>query len=341
MLLMLLGAAVVTMAYAQNPSGNCGKNGNNLTWELNLSTNTLIISGSGEMADYSNSTPAPWRANEDQILYLDLPNGMTNIGRYAFAQLDELTSVSLPNSVKTIERYAFYSCDKLANLNLNKVEEIGEYAFHYCDALAEVTIPGSVESINYRAFYYSGIKHITIPNTVTFLDQNVFEHSELETLVLSSTITTIPANLCLCCYKLKSVTIPEGVKTIGEAAFSSCTALETLVLPSTMKVIDASFSGCSGLTSITCKAVEPPAAHNEVFDGVPKDIPVYVPAGSVNAYKSESKWEVFGDNIQAISGTAIDVVVGMDAKVQKFYQNGQLYILRNGQRYDATGKLAE
>lgn len=334
-LLLPILAAVVYIANAQtNPSGTCG---DNLTWELNLGTGELVISGYGEMANYQNSYSTPWHANSSQVLSLSLPSGMTTIGKYAFANLSELTTVTLPNSVKKIEYGAFYNCEKMETLNLGKVEEIGYYVFEYCDALAELTLPSTLTTIGYRAFYYSGIKNITIPNTVTSLDLNVFEHSKLETLVLNSTITKVPGELCLCCASLKSVTIPEGVTTIGDASFYYCTSLQTITLPSTMSVIDASFEGCSGLQSITCYAAKPPVAHNEVFKEVPKTIPVYVPAGSIDKYKAASKWEDFGDNIQAIPGTATDIVTSTDSKTQKVFRDGQVQILRDGQIYSVTG----
>ena len=332
----LTTAFAAANAQTPNPHGSCG---DHLTWELDLGTGQLIISGYGEMDDYQYSYSSPWHSNASQILSVSLPNGLTTIGKYAFADLDEVTTITLPNSVTTIANCAFYGCKKLATLNLGKVKEIGSNVFYYCDALATLTLPNTLQTIGYRAFYYSGIKTITIPASVTSLDLNAFEHSKLETLVLNNTINKVPGQLCYVCYSLTSVTIPEGIKTIGDGAFYSCTALPTITLPSTVTVIDASFEDCTGLTSITCKAVEPPVAHNEVFKNVPKTIPVYVPAGSVNKYKTASKWEEFGDYIQAIPGTAIDETTKHKSEIinHKYISSGQLYILRDDKTYTILG----
>ena len=54
------------------------------------------------------------------------------------------------------------------------------------------------------------------------------------------------------CSKLTSVDIQEGVKIIGESAFSSCRALTTVTIPESLREIqDYGFSSCSSLTNIT------------------------------------------------------------------------------------------
>jgi hypothetical protein len=60
------------------------------------------------------------------------------------------------------------------------------------------------------------------------------------------------------------------------------------------------FEGCKSLTSITCKAINPPDVALWAFNGVSKSIPLYVPAESVSAYKSATNWKAF-TNIQAIN----------------------------------------
>ena len=75
--------------------------------------------------------------------------------------------------------------------------------------------------------------------------------------------------------ELTSVTIPDGVTSIGRWAFAQC----------------------SGLTEIRVKAVVPPAMGTESFYDVDKSIPVYVPAESIEAYQN-SKWGEFFSNIQ-------------------------------------------
>lgn len=55
-------------------SGECGKNGDNLTWVL-TGDGTLTISGSGEMKDYRSYSPAPWYSNRTKILSVVVDRG--------------------------------------------------------------------------------------------------------------------------------------------------------------------------------------------------------------------------------------------------------------------------
>ncbi|MBS1367378.1 MAG: leucine-rich repeat domain-containing protein [Oscillospiraceae bacterium] len=114
-------------------SGECGKNGDNLTWVL-TGDGTLTISGSGDIADFSKEkesndgtyhTTAPWSRYWGEITAVVIESGVTEIGVSAFYGCIGLASVTIPDGVAVIDDSAFYDC-------------LG---------LTSVTIPGSVTSI--------------------------------------------------------------------------------------------------------------------------------------------------------------------------------------------------
>ena len=89
-----------------------------LTWSLNQSTGHLIISGSGEMVNFTGTNDMPWANYRNSIKSLTVSEGVTSIGDYAFCYLQSLVSVSLPSSLTHIGEYAFYGCSSLTAVTL-------------------------------------------------------------------------------------------------------------------------------------------------------------------------------------------------------------------------------
>lgn len=82
-----------------------------------------------------------------------IPDGVTEIGKEAFAGCTNLQSLVIPNSVKVIEEGAFGDCTSLQSLEIpNSVTEIDERAFMDCTSLQSIVIPDSVTTIGKSAF---------------------------------------------------------------------------------------------------------------------------------------------------------------------------------------------
>ena len=90
-------------------SGNCGANGDNLTWTLD-STGLLTIRGTGAMADYKYKSTAPWGTSPIGVM---IESGVTSIGQRVFRNCSGLTSVSISDSVTSIGERAFTVCVNL------------------------------------------------------------------------------------------------------------------------------------------------------------------------------------------------------------------------------------
>ena len=74
----------------------------------------ISITGSGRIGDYSASSPAPWGT---EITSVTLGDGVTYIGKYAFAGCTKLTSVTIPSSVTEIGESAFSGCSGLKSVD--------------------------------------------------------------------------------------------------------------------------------------------------------------------------------------------------------------------------------
>ncbi|MBQ4390663.1 MAG: leucine-rich repeat domain-containing protein [Paludibacteraceae bacterium] len=270
-----------------------------------------------------------------------VPYSVTSIGNYAFKDNSGLTSVTIPNSVTSIGEWAFNSCTGLTSVTIpNSVTSIGNYAFESCSGLTSVTIPNS--SIGYYAFMLcTGLTSVTIGNSVTSIEDYAFYLcSGLTSVTIGNSVTSIGNGAFGGCEALTSVTIPNSVTSIGESAFNGCSGLTSVTIGNSVTSIgNYAFVGCSSLTSITCKAATPPTCGDYAFNIVPKTIPVYVPAASVDDYKAADGWKDFGENIQAITATAVDQISNNQSQMtNKIIKDNQVLILRDGKVYDLTGR---
>ena len=161
----------------------------------------------------------------------------------------------------------------------NSVTSIGNNAFSYCTSLASITIPNSVTSIGSNAFNNcTSLANITIPNSVTSISNSTFYY----------------------CPSLTSVTIPNSVTSIGRSAFYYCISLTSVTIPNSVtNIVMYAFDNCSRLTSVTVEAATPPTLGSGAFNYVPILV-IYVPAESLDAYKSASGWSNYASKIQAI-----------------------------------------
>ncbi len=236
-------------------------------------------------------------------------NSVTSIGDRAFSGCSSLTSITIPNSVTSIGKSAFAGCTGLVSVTIpNSVTSIGSYAFTRCDGLTSIDVASdnsnycSVDGVLFNKdkttlIQYPGGKQgaYTIPNNVTSIGDGAFGNcSSLTSVTIPNSVTSIGSGAFGNCSSLTSVTIPNSVTSIGNQAFSGCTGLTSVTIPNSVTSIrNGAFWNCSSLTSITCEAVTPPTLSN-TFSGVDKSTCVlYVPAGSVSAYKYADEWKYF------------------------------------------------
>ena len=193
----------------------------------------------------------------------------------------DVTSLNIPYGTTKIGDYVFYSCSKLASVTIpNSVTEIGERAFSLCSGLTSVTIPNSVTVISDRAFQNcTGLTSVIIPDSVTSIGEYAFYY----------------------CSGLTSVTIPNSVTVISDYVFYNCVKLTSVEIPNSVTVIGYyAFENCSRLTSVIIQATTPPILRSKsAFDST-NNCPIYVPAESVDAYKTATNWSSLADRISAI-----------------------------------------
>ena len=236
---------------------------------------------------------------------IEIPSSVTSIGDGAFYGCSSLTSIEIPSSVTSIGEGVFADCSLLeviiVNLHNSKydsrdncnaiietatnilisackttiipssVTSIGEGAFAGCSSLTSIEIPSSVTSIGEGAFVYcSSLTSIEIPSSVTSIAEGAFYGcSSLETAgpiggnynCCFGWDDTIPSAAFSDCSSLTSIEIPSSVTSIGDGAFYGCSSLTSIEIPSSVTSIgEGVFADCSLLEVIIVNL------HNSKYD---------------------------------------------------------------------------
>ena len=243
-----------------------------------------------------------------------IPNSVTTLGVDVFHQCENLASVTIGSGVKEI--HSFGTTPNLSAIIVDKGNTMYDSRDN-CNAVIETAtnkliegckntiIPNGVTTIGRKAFSSCyNLKSINIPNSVSSIEANAFRLCDnLATITIPNAVTSIESETFYGCHSLTSIAIPSGVTSIGNEAFHYCKSLTSITIPSGVTSIGyAAFADCSGLTSIHCKSKTPPSLilrseyseYKPVFDeNTYSSATLYVPQGSVEAYKSAEGWKNF------------------------------------------------
>ena len=226
----------------------------------------------------NNITVIPDYAFENcsSLTNINIPTSLVQIRANAFSQT-ALKEFIAPESLKEIWLYAFKDARELRNVELKNVTEIGDMVFENCEKLESIVIPETLEEIGASVFGgCSSLQDIDLPNKPIALDQNTFYGSayyedksnwENGVLYVDNYLLTINSDfLNLSEYEVKEgtiaiatnaflnnaknltkITLPEGLKLIGDKAFSSLYKLESVNIPSSVDTIGYNAFASTGI----------------------------------------------------------------------------------------------
>lgn len=269
----------------------------------------------------------------EKFSYKGKPYKVACIGKNAFRSCYNLTSVIMPNSVIRIEEDAFSCCGNLRNVTLSdSLKRIGRWAFNDCKKLDEIKFPRKLTFIDALAFAgCESLKSLVIPQNVSYIEPGAFAncsglksievdransvfdsrnncnaiiissinslHTGCINTIIPKDITEIGESAFERLEDLINITIPDGVKHIGDYAFSHsglttinipnsvshlgeysflcCDRLRSITIPEGVSVIDAwAFAGCDSLKSVTIKGNT--SIGNDAFNCCPQLADVYI-----------------------------------------------------------------
>ena len=199
------------------PNGDCGQNrGSNAKYFLDLDTQILTISGSGE----TTSETSPWHKYADRVKEIRIEEGIT--GLYTdFSDCTNVEKVSFPSTLTQITNKGFYNCQKLKDVIFHEGCEatINSAAFAKCTALTEIVLPKGTKTFGRAAF--GGC-----------------------TALKKATVGAVSIGTFAGCDALTEVIYQEGVKSFGNQtfratdyaydAYGDCTSLETVTIPASL-----------------------------------------------------------------------------------------------------------
>ncbi len=164
-------------------------------YSYDFDTKTLVISGSGDTPDFSNTSGAedsqPWHSwrSDGTIKHVIVEDGITSIGSYFFYFVST-ADFSLPDTIKSF----------------------GVSSMGYTNSIIHLAIPKSTVTIGKNAFYgCTGLESVTIPSTVSIIGESAFQS----------------------CKKLESLSFEDMNMNValGKKAFYACTSLLKVTFP--------------------------------------------------------------------------------------------------------------
>lgn len=261
------------------------------------------------------------------ITSLPIPGSVTAIGLGGLFGMLDLTSLTIPKSVVSLGLEVIGNTNSLQTL----VVEQGNPVFdsrNNCNAIIETAtntlvaasnttvIPESVTSIGYCAYDSYPITSISIPANVASIDEYAIRLcSSLASITVASANKTYDSrggcNAIMVTatdellFGSKNTVIPETTRSIGKYAFEGYEDLLEVELPKQVTAIGThSFADCINLTKVTVHMQQPPAIAESTFTNR-ANADLYVPAGTLSAYKAADYWKEFRNMIELPDDTPV------------------------------------
>jgi len=262
-------------------------------------------------------------SNCTSLTSVTIPDSVTSIGNNALYGCSSLASITIPDSVTSIGNNAFSNCRSLNKLTINDLSSwcgvtlysqnshpLNAFGDLYLNdvKITDLAIPNTVTEIKNYTFKNCSFASITIPDSVTSIGNNAFSNCRsLTSVAIGNGVTSIGNGAFQHCRRDITVNVPDSVTTIGSDAFAD--AFTTVIVGTGITSIGGNAfqvinsTGAIRIASVTVKATTPPTITSNTFNVTSSALPrypIYVPAESVEAYKTATNWSNYASRIQPI-----------------------------------------
>lgn len=210
--------------------------------------------------------------------------GVTQLITNSFRYATNLKSIVFPDSLVRIGDWCLYgtAIEDYDTKNVYYINTNG--SFQVCDSVKKIRIGGAL-NVMYTPSSSKSLVEIEVDS------ENEYYETDGKVLIYKATKTLVIAT--------NNVSdIPEGIEVIRDGSMREI-HVTTLTLPSTVNSIDQ-FLYRSSVTNLISKAVVPPTTTANTFSGA-TITNIYVPDGSVEAYKAASNWSALSSRIKPLS----------------------------------------
>ena len=189
---------------------------------------------------------------------LTLPDSVTNMAEGAFAYNTKLAKVTIGRGLTQISPEAFTRTTALQTITIpNGITLIGGAAFS-SSGLTSVVFEENSNLILIRQSAFSGcnISEIDIPASVLEIGEGAFERNPLIRVGFAdnAVLHTIGEGAFVTCWLLENIDLPTSLRTIGGFAFQSSGLTEATIPAGVTTIGEGAFSLCSNLTKVEVEA---------------------------------------------------------------------------------------
>ncbi|MBR1516471.1 MAG: leucine-rich repeat protein [Paludibacteraceae bacterium] len=233
----------------------------------------------------------------------------------AFQDNANLTKVTFAQGTTAIQDRIFFGCVALRTIIIpDEVMYIGPGAFAGCEALTEIHLPASLQVLNNRLFRGCPLRSLEIPAGVIEIEGSALLGTNIAKLTVNPANTVFDSrDNCNAIIRTANNTIvaatagafiPATVDSIEQESFNELYGIRSITLPANLKhVADYGFMNLTNLTLIT-SLIENPAgvleegAFENWYNDPHETATLYVPAGTLAAYRADEQWNRFQNIVE-------------------------------------------
>lgn len=233
---------------------------------------------------------------------LIIPSNVKTISNSCFYGCKNLETVILPDSIYLIGTSAFERCNALKNINVPYITTIENYAFRQCSSLENIVLPESLLHIGEEAFSWTGLQSVVLTKSLNYIGAYAFKRTSIKKVIFE---TQSSIQVYEHSYPFEATEIDTIYWDIPNSSISSDILgyifetvdvnISDIIISNIVETIPDDIWSIFNLYRVTSHSTTPPTILTENTFSVDtyNNATLFVPKGSVEAYKNSEYWKNF------------------------------------------------